>query len=95
LREIEELKLGLDPSVLAAWYNKIESDAKVEAPSHLRESIQVIQDPILPMKFEFKTSRRAVEYVLQAIGKNLTSMPFATRLYFQKLEELIERQMHV
>ena len=93
LQDIENLKLGLDPNVLAGWYAKIESDAKVEAPSHLRDSIQVIQDPILPMKFEFKTSKRAVDYVLHTIEKNLPSMPFATRLYFQKLAELIERQM--
>lgn len=90
--EIEGLKLGLDPNVLAGWYNKIESDARAEAPSHLVDSIQVVQDPILPMKFEFKTSRRAVKYVLGAIDRNLTDMPTATRLYFQKLSELIEQE---
>lgn len=92
MEEIEGLKLGLDPNVLAGWYNKIESDAKSEAPSHLVDSIQVVQDPILPMKFEFKTSRRAVKYVLEAIDKNLADMPTATRLYFQKLSELIEQE---
>ncbi len=45
------------------------------------------------MKFEFKTSKRAVSYVFEAIEDNLPSMPFATRLYFQKLEELIELQI--
>lgn len=90
--EIEGLKMGLDPNILAGWYNKIEGDAKAEAPSHLADSIQVIQDPILPMKFEFKTSRRAVKYVLSAIDRNLGEMPMATRLYFQKLSELIERE---
>jgi hypothetical protein len=90
--EIEGLKTGLDPNVLAGWYNKIESDAKAEAPSHLVDSIQVVQDPLLPMKFEFKTSRRAVKYVLEAIDRNLGDMPMATRLYFQKLSELIEKE---
>ena len=94
LQEIENLKLGLDPVVLAGWYNKIESDAKAEAPSHLSESIDVMQDPILPMKFEFKTSRRAVKYVLEAIDRNLPSMPTATRLYFQKLSEIIQQEMY-
>ncbi len=94
LQEIENLKLGLDPTVLAGWYNKIESDAKAEAPSHLVDSIQVIQDPILPMKFEFKTSRRAVRYVLEAIDRNLSSMPTATRLYFQKLSEIIQQELY-
>jgi len=93
MQEIENLKFGLDPTVLAGWYNKIESDARAEAPSHLAESIQVIQDPILPLKFEFKTSRRAVNYVLEAIENNLASMPTATRLYFQKLAEIIQQQM--
>jgi len=32
VREIENLKLGLDPNVLAGWYRKVESDAKARAP---------------------------------------------------------------
>ena len=44
------------------------------------------------MKFEFKTSRRAVKYVLEAIDGNLNEMPMATRLYFQKLSELIQAE---
>jgi len=92
LQEIEDLKLGLDPSVLLGWYNKIASDARAEAPSYLVDSIEVLQDPILPMKFEFKTSRRAVKYVLDAIDSNLGEMPQATRLYFQKLSEIIQAE---
>jgi len=94
LQEIENLKLGLDPTVLTGWYNKVESDAKAAAPPQLIDSIQVIQDPILPMKFEFKTSRRAVKYVLSAIESNLPSMPTATRLYFQKLSEVIQQELY-
>ena len=92
LKDIEDLKLGLDPNVLAGWYNKIAEDARREAPSHLQDSIGVMQDPILPMKFEFKTSRRAVRYVLEAIDRNLQGMPMATRLYFQKLSEIIQAE---
>lgn len=91
-KEIDNLKVGLDPSVLAAWYKKVETDAKAKAPEELKESIQVVQNEILPMKFEFKTSKRAVKYVLEAIDRNLEEMPMATRLYFQKLEELIQAQ---
>ncbi len=94
LQEIENLKLGLDPMVLSGWYKKVESDAKAEAPTHLVDSIRVIQDPILSMKFEFKTSRRAVRYVLGAIEKNLPSMPTATRLYFEKLSEIIQQRIY-
>lgn len=93
LHEIESLKEGLEPNILAAWYKKIASDAKVEAPSYLTDSIGVVQDPILPMKFEFKTSKRAVKYVLDSIDQNLANMPTATRLYFQKLSELIQAEM--
>ncbi len=93
LQEIENLKLGLDPEVLSGWYEKVANDAKSEAPRHLMDSIDVFQDPLLPMKFEFKTSRRAVKYVLQAIDRNLETMPTATRLYFQKLSELIQQEM--
>ena len=93
LHEIESLKEGLEPRVLAGWYDKIVSDAKVDAPSYLTDSIDVVQDPILPMKFEFRTSKRAVKYVLDAIDRNLASMPTATRLYFQKLSELIQAEM--
>ena len=92
LKEIEDLKLGLDPSVLSGWYQKIASDARARAPGHLVDSIDVVQDPILPMKFEFKTSRRAVKYVTEAIERNLDEMPLATRLYFQKLSELIQAE---
>jgi hypothetical protein len=94
VREIENLKLGLDTNVLAGWYRKVESDAKARTPEHLRDSIQVVQNEILPMKFEFKTSKRAVRYVLEAIDSNLAAMPMATRLYFQKLSELIQAEMN-
>ena len=90
--EIESLKHGLDPEVLAAWYRKVEVDARARAPDSLKESIQVIRDPVLTMKFEFRASRRAVEHVVKAIDANLSSMPLATRLYFQKLQELILAQ---
>jgi len=94
VREIENLKLGLDTNVLAGWYRKVEKDAKARTPEHLRDSIQVVQNEILPMKFEFKTSKRAVRYVLEAIDSNLAAMPMATRLYFQKLSELIQAEMN-
>jgi len=92
VQEIENLKLGLEPDVLAGWYNKVASDAKAKAPKELADLIDVIQNPILPMKFEFRTSRRTVKYVLAAIDDNLGVMPTATRLYFQKLSELIQTE---
>lgn len=92
MSEIQGLKRGLDPGVLAGWYEKVAMDARVKAPRELSDSIYVVQDPILPMKFEFKSSKRAVKYVLEAIDRNLEAMPVATRLYFQKLAELIHAE---
>ncbi len=92
LKEIEDLKQGLDPAILSGWYQKVASDARADAPGYLTDSIDVIQDPILPMKFEFKTSRRAIRHVMGAIERNLDAMPLATRLYFQKVEELIQAE---
>jgi len=86
---IEDVKIGLDPDVLADWYNIIETEAKQLTPEELRDSIKVVRDPVITLKFELKASRRAVPYVIEAIENNLNKMPFATRLYFQKLEEII------
>jgi hypothetical protein len=86
---IEDLRSGLDPGVIKVWYDKVEEDARELAPENLRDTIEVVQDDILPMKYNFKASKRAVPFVVEAIEKNLPGMPFATRLYFQKVEEAI------
>jgi len=92
LKMIEEKKLGLDPDVLAYWFKIIESDAKALCPQDLRDSISIKQDPVLWMKFQLKASKRAVPFLIQAIEKNLPSMPYATRLYFMKVGEIIEEE---
>ncbi|MEM3437354.1 MAG: hypothetical protein QXP55_02305, partial [Nitrososphaerales archaeon] len=92
LKMIEEKKLGLDPDVLAYWFKIIESDSKALCPEDLRDSISIKQDPILWMKFHLKASKRAVPFLIQAIEKNLPSMPYATRLYFMKVGEIIEEE---
>jgi hypothetical protein len=91
---IEGAKVGLDSEVLAKWYAVIESDSKLLCPTgELRDSIHVVQNPVLPMKFEFKSSKRAIPYVVSAIESNLNNMPFATRLYFQKFEEIMQQEL--
>lgn len=91
---IEGAKVGLDSDVISKWYAVIESDSKSLCPtSELRDSIHVVQNPVLPMKFEFKSSKRAIPYVVSAIERNLNSMPFATRLYFQKFEEIMQQEL--
>lgn len=91
---IEGAKVGLDSEIIAKWYAVIENDSKALCPtSELRESIRVVQNPVLPMKFEFKSSKRAIPYVVSAIERNLNNMPFATRLYFQKFEEIMQQEL--
>jgi len=93
---IEDVQKGLDPRVLAAYYRIIEKEARASCPTEeLRNSIRVVQNPDLPMKFEFKSSKRAIRYVVEALENNLISMPFATRLYFQKFEEILEKEYGV
>lgn len=88
-KQIEDLRSGLDFEVLAHWSKVIESDAVELAPDDLKGTIQIVQDELLPMKFNFKASKRAVPFLVQAIEKNLSEMPMATRLYFQKVEDVI------
>ncbi|MCP8310975.1 MAG: hypothetical protein L6N94_05700 [Candidatus Methylarchaceae archaeon HK01M] len=90
VKMIEDKKLGLDPEVLAYWFKIIEADAKSLCPEDLRDSISMKQDPVLWMKFKVKLSRRTVPFLIQAIEKNLSLMPYATRLYFMKVGEIIE-----
>lgn len=94
LSKIEELKAGLEPEVLAGWYQVILEDARLMCPDEeLRKSLDVVQNDLLPMKFEFHASRRAVPFVLAAIEKHLPAMTIASRGYFEKLEEMIVEQM--
>ncbi len=91
---IEDVQNGLDPRVLALWYHRIETVAKEACPSEeLRSSIEVIQNPELPMKFQFKASKRAIPYVVEAVEGSANQMPFATRLYFQKFVEIIQQEL--
>ena len=89
---IHDISFGLEPETLASWYGAIIARSKDLAPEELRSSIAVCQDPVLWMKFELRCSRRAVPFMIEAIEGNLHQMPFATRLYFQKVEELITKE---
>src|SRR5579885_2120368 len=91
--DIAGLKEGLDPENIALWYNKIIGDAKEMAPPWLVDKIGVKQDPILYLKFNLNISKRAVRYLMIAIENNLDEMPYATRLYFLKVQELVTQEM--
>ena len=91
--DITGLKDGLDPQNIAFWYKKVIAEAKEMAPPWLVDKIGVKQDPILYLKFNLDISKRAVRYLMIAIENNLDEMPYATRLYFLKVQELVSQEM--
>lgn len=92
-RDIAGLKDGLDPANLAMWYDRIISDTIEMAPPWLQDKIKVRQDPVLGMKFELDISRRAVRYFMMAVDSNVEKMPYSTRLYFLKVQEIMSGEM--
>jgi len=86
---IKEMQDGLDPTLLANWYSIVQSRARELSPEELREKIIVEQDPILMMKFRLSISKRTVPFVISAIDQTLPEMPYSTRMYFEKVQEII------
>jgi len=86
---IKEMQDGLDPEVLANWYRIVQSRARELCPDDLREKINVEQDAILSMKFKLSISKRTVPFVISAIEQTLPEMPYSTKLYFEKVQEII------
>ena len=91
--DVAELRDGLDPENIAYWYKKIIQEAKDMAPSWLVDKINVKQDPVLLMKFSLDVSKRAVRYFMMAIENHLDEMPYSTRLYFLKVQEIMTTEM--
>ena len=91
--DVTNLKDGLDPENISNWYEKIIGETKEMAPPWLTDKINVKQDPILPLKFNIDISKRAVRYFMQVVDANLDSMPYSTKLYFLKVEEILSSEM--
>ncbi|MDE1862864.1 MAG: hypothetical protein KGI33_08125 [Thaumarchaeota archaeon] len=91
--DISSLKDGLDPDNIAYWYKKIIAEAREMAPPWLVDKINVRQDPVLYLKFNLGVSKRAVRYLMMAIGNNLDEMPYSTRLYFLKVQDMVSQEM--
>jgi hypothetical protein len=45
------------------------------------------------MKFNIDISKRAVRYLIIVIDNNLDDMPYSTRLYFLKVQEIMSSEM--
>jgi len=91
--EVSSLKQGLQPENLSYWYKKIINETKEMAPPWLQDKIKVHQDPILLMKFNLDISKRAVRYFMIAVDNNLDEMPYSTKLYFLKVQEILSTEM--
>ena len=91
--DVKNLKDGLDPDNLALWYDKIIKETIEMAPPWLQDKIKVKRDPILTLKFNLDISKRAVRYFMIAVDSNIDEMPYSTRLYFLKVQEIMETEM--
>ena len=91
--DVANLKQGLQPTNLSFWYSKIIKETIEMAPPWLEDKIKVHQDPILSMKFNLDISKRAVRYFMIAVDNNLDEMPYSTRLYFLKVQEILSTEM--
>ncbi|MDI1495149.1 MAG: hypothetical protein K8823_455 [Cenarchaeum symbiont of Oopsacas minuta] len=90
---VKNMQKGLQPKLLAFWYEKIISDAKEMAPSWLQDKIAVKQDSILPQKFNLDMSKRAVRYFVMAIDGNIDAMPYTTAMYFMRVQEELDSEI--
>ena len=91
--DVLNLKEGLHPENLSYWYDKIIKETIDMAPPWLQDKIKVKQDPILTMKFNLDISKRAVRYFMMVVDNNLDDMPYSTRLYFLKVQEIMGTEM--
>ncbi len=91
--DVSNLQQGLHPENLSFWYNKIITETIESAPPWLQDKIKVEQDNILPMKFNLNISKRAVRYFMISVDENLEKMPYSTRLYFLKVQEILSTEM--
>ena len=91
--DIVNLKEGLNPENIAFWYKKVIDEAKEMAPPWLVDKINVKQDSILYLKFNLDISKRAVRYLMMAIENNLDEMPYTTKLYYLKVQEIVGQEM--
>lgn len=91
--DVTTLKEGLHPKEISYWYEKIIKETKEIAPPWLQDKIKIKQNAILPMKFNLDISKRAVRYFMITIDDNLEQMPYSTKLYFLKVQEIMASEM--
>ena len=91
--DIQNIQGSLQPENLEYWYRKITDETIEILPPWLTDKVNIRQDPVLPLKFNIEISKRAVRYFMQVIDYNLKNMPYTTRLYFMKVQEVVSTNM--
>lgn len=95
VRELSGMVEGLDSSQLETWLKVVEEDARKSAPPAIRDRIAIPRTDVASDRKgakEFKVSRSAVPYIIEAIDGNKESMPEGTRAYFQMLEDMLAKE---
>src|SRR5215211_2619832 len=88
-KSIQKLRSGLEPEIIAYWYQPI---GQVE--QELKGKIHFEQDRVLWMKFKINISIRAIPIVLETIENNISLMEYSTGLYFRKIQEILLKQLY-
>ncbi len=89
IRKLEEMKRGLEPDVFAQWVNTIEKTAKeiCQDPDCKRITFKPVGDLRIDIRL---ADSSAVNCVIQAIQKHMSSMPLTTRAFYQEVIKQLE-----
>lgn len=91
---IQNLRIGLDPEVLAYWYKQIEYQSIEKAEDEWKEKIYFEQDKILWMKFHIHIPIYSIPAILEIIENNIPLMKYSTQLYFRKIQEILLKHLY-
>ena len=91
---IQNLRIGLDPEVLAYWYKQIEYQSIEKAEDEQKEKIYFEQDKILWMKFHIHIPIYSIPTILEIIENNIPLMKYSTQLYFRKIQEILLKHLY-
>jgi glycerophosphoryl diester phosphodiesterase len=91
---IQNLRIGLDPEVLAYWYKQIEYQSIEKAEDEWKEKIYFEQDKILWMKFHIHIPIYSIPTILEIIENNIPLMKYSTQLYFRKIQEVLLKHLY-
>jgi hypothetical protein len=86
---IQNLRIGLDPEVLAYLDKQIEYQSIEKGEDEWKEKIYFEQDKILWMKFYIHIPIYSIPTILEIIENNIPLMKYSIQLYFRKIQEIL------